>query len=238
MGTWQFVNNTNAPVNVGLYWGGFLTGNYKNDLPPYSAATIKALGLDADTAAWEQAGIKAKLDAQGNELWPDTCAISLEPDWGISYDILVSYSVPGAELTPKDNWERGVAVGMTGVGILLTAAGLALSFIPVVGEALDIAGVEIATVEGVAVLMKVGTAVGWTGAAVTGVSLAADIAAMAMRPGQWHGWDGGKDYVCVVNGGFESTRNADNSVTVTGAKPLSLHWVNVDNGTSGDSASA
>jgi hypothetical protein len=221
---WVFVNNTNAPVNIGIYNAGILY-YYKNHVQPFSEATCK---VENDGADWP--GINLLQNAQGQVLYPDTCAASFDV-YSVWYDIFVTYDTPGTELDKGSNWQAALNIGSLTLGALLTVAGIAMLWVPGVGAAVTVAGVELSA----AAITAIGYATAGIGTVLTGLDIAGNIASAVMAPGFWKTWYGYKDYMNVINGGFTGTIT-NGKLTVDSATPLSIHWTNLSTGESGDAA--
>ena len=123
--SWVFVNNTNAPVNIGIYNGSILYF-HQNHVQPFSAATCKpAESVEADD--WE--GITLLKDAQGRTLIPDTCMANFDV-YDVGYDIFITYDTPATELDSSSNWEAAENIASLTVGALLDVAGIAMIWAP------------------------------------------------------------------------------------------------------------
>jgi hypothetical protein len=232
---WIFVNNSNIPVNIGLFNAGILY-QWKNHVQPYSSATStpKTGGVSAD----DWLGLQLLKDAQGRILEPSFgaggCAASFDTA-AIGYDIAIVYDTPGTEYDSSQNWSRITEISGITIGALLTAAGIALIWVPVAGEAVTVAGITI-TAGAIATTGAVSTAVGTV---LTLGDIAVNIAQTVMTPAKFIGWYGAKDYGCVIKGGFTydtppaGQAPPGDKLHITGFEPLKLRWENADTGESG-----
>jgi hypothetical protein len=228
---WTFVNTSNVPVNIGLYNAGILY-QWKNKVQPYSSATAKALPAnEVDANDWP--GLKLLKDDQGRVLEPivgDGGCVATFETAGVGYDIAILYDVPGSELDSSQNWRRITEIVGITIGAIVGAVGVALLWVPVAGEAVTIAGIEIAA-GAIATTGVVSTA---AGTVLTLGDIALEIADTVMSPSKFIDWYGGKDYAMNIQGGFEYNRTpdgkppADGKIHITNVVPITLEWTNVD----------
>jgi hypothetical protein len=125
-------------------------------------------------------------------------------------------------------------VASLSVGTLLTVAGVAMLWVPGVGEAVTAAGITISA----AAITAIGTTTTVVGTVLTAADIAGNVASAIMAPGYWRTWYGMNDYMNIINGGFTGTIT-DGKLNIQGADPLTIHWTNTgsSDGESGDAPS-